>query len=256
MDTALLEVEREKDVFEVTMNFRDLVVNKNEIGLTLGYLDETIPEHIVEMIEYIIPQVSQRCEIRAGYRLIDVKTPIDRSDGLYVGGTFLRMQKIVTSQLRKAEKAALIVCTIGPAVGDWARQVFRDGDPVLGYLIDTTASVTVENVTDVLHDHVGQKMVERGMKITNRYSPGYCDWSVSEQHLLFSLLPTNFCGVSLTESSLMLPIKSVSGIIGVGAAVERVEYICDRCGLKDCTYRAFRSARTKRNLVRGKTNEG
>lgn len=256
MDTALPEIEREKGVFEVTIDFRDLVVNKNEIGLRLGYLDETIPAHIAEMIDDVIPQVSQRCEIRAGYRLMDVQTPLDRSDGLYVGGTFLRMQKIVTSQLRKAEKAALVVCTIGPAIVDWARQVFREGDPVLGYLIDTAASVTVENVTDVLHDHVGQKMLERGMKITNRYSPGYCDWSVSEQHLLFSLLPTNFCGISLTESSLMLPIKSISGIVGVGAAVERVEYICDRCGMKDCSYRAFRPARTEQYLVRGRTNEG
>ncbi|MHB8579979.1 MAG: vitamin B12 dependent-methionine synthase activation domain-containing protein [Ignavibacteriaceae bacterium] len=83
-------------------------------------------------------------------------------------------------------------------------------------------------------------MLKRGMKITNRYSPGYCNWNVSEQHLFFSLLPQNFCGITLTESSLMLPVKSISGIIGIGSNVKYSKYFCDKCGVKDCTYRTYR----------------
>ena len=96
------------------------------------------------------------------------------------------------------------------------RNYLTEGDAALSYLVDTVASVTEEQATDVLHDHIEKQMQMQGLKITNRYSPGYCDWSVSEQHLLFSFLPANFCGITLTESSLMVPIKSVSGIIGIG----------------------------------------
>lgn len=71
---------------------------------------------------------------------------------------------------------------------------------------------------------------KRGWKHTNRYSPGYCGWHVSEQQKLFSLFPVaSPCGIQLTDSSLMIPIKSVSGIIGVGSHVRKLEYTCGLC---------------------------
>jgi cobalamin-dependent methionine synthase I len=128
----------------------------------------------------------------------------------------------------------------------WAKNLSNEGDGALSYLVDTVASVTEEQAVDVLHDHIEKQMKIQGLKTTNRYSPGYCDWSVSEQHLLFSFFPVNFCGITLTESALMVPIKSVSGIIGVGTSVKRVDYTCDTCGMKDCTYRAIRVAKAER----------
>jgi hypothetical protein len=60
---------------------------------------------------------------------------------------------------------------------------------------------------------------------------------VADQHKLFSFFPENCCGVSLTESALMHPIKSVSGIIGLGKEVRYREYTCNLCGLAECFYR-------------------
>ncbi len=239
---SLQETEIEKDVFEVAVETGDLPLERTEIELTLGYSDGEIPVHFAGMINEAILQLPKRCEIRAGYRLLDVERPPGRYDGLIVGGKFFKMDKIVTSQLKKASKAALFVCTIGSSMEHWAKDLLKHGDPALGYIADVTASVAAETVTNVLHDHINERMLSRGLKITNRYSPGYCNWQVSEQHLLFSLLPGGFCGVTLSESALMSPIKSVSGVIGVGPDVEWKDYICDRCGVKDCTYRATRSA--------------
>ena len=251
MNSVLYQVEREKDTFEVNMNFSDLTVSKNEIVSTLGYPDRTIPVHFEDMIDEILARLPSLCKIQAGYRLLDVRKSEDRNDGLFVEEKFFKLQKIVTSQLRKSEKAALFICTIGPAMETWAKKLSFEGDATRGYLVDTVASVTEEQAVDMLHDHIETQMKMRGLKITNRYSPGYCDWSVSEQHLLFSFFPQNFCGITLTESALMVPIKSVSGIIGIGTSVKRVDYTCDTCGVKDCTYRAFRIAkedRAKRTL--------
>jgi hypothetical protein len=246
MDSVLSQVEREKDTFEVSMNFSDLTVSKNEIVSTLGYPDRTIPAHFEEMIDEVLTRLSEYCKIQAGYRLLDVRKPDDRNDGVFVGDKFFKLQKIVTSQLRNSEKAALFVCTIGPAMETWAKKLSSEGDAARSYLVDTVASVTEEQAVDVLHDHIETQMKMRGLKTTNRYSPGYCNWSVSEQHLLFSFFPANFCGITLTESALMIPIKSVSGIIGIGTAVKRVDYTCDTCGVKDCTYRAIRIAKEER----------
>jgi hypothetical protein len=250
MENAIPQVEQKKDIFEVKINFKDLIVSKNEIVSTLGYIDGMIPQHFEEIIDDILSQLPKYCEIQAGYRLLDIKKSQERNDGLYVGGKFFKVQKIVASQLRNSEKAALFICTIGSAMETWAKKLSAEGDTALGYIVDTIASVTEEQTTDVLHDHIGNQMRMQGLNITNRYSPGYCDWSVSEQHLLFSFLPENFCGITLTESALMVPIKSVSGIIGIGKTVKRTDYTCDICGMKDCTYRAKRIAKAERAHVK------
>jgi len=75
-------------------------------------------------------------------------------------------------------------------------------------------------------------------KMSNRYSPGYCNWNVAEQHKLFKLLPKDFCGVSLTESVLMQPIKSISGFIGVGEKIKYHHYKCKFCTQKQCIYKS------------------
>ncbi len=77
-------------------------------------------------------------------------------------------------------------------------------------------------------------MLIKGLHVTNRYSPGYCGWSVAEQGMLFSFLPKNFCDIRLTESSLMIPLKSVSGIIGIGKELRRKGYKCDFCDIANC----------------------
>jgi hypothetical protein len=234
------QTENQKDVFELTIDFNDLTIDRREIEFTIGYRENKIPEHFSEFVDEIIKELPTRCIIRAGYRILEIKKNDYRIGGLTIADTFFNMDKIVTGQIKKSEWIVLFVCTIGSEMEKWSRQLLNNGDSVKGYLVDMIASLTVESVTDYLHDYIGELMLKRGLKITNRYSPGYCNWAVSEQHLLFSLLPPNFCGITLTESALMVPIKSISGIIGAGHQVKRKEYICDKCGVKDCTYRAKR----------------
>jgi hypothetical protein len=245
MESALPEVERENNVFEVQVGYKNVAVNKNEVVRALGYKEREIPAHFEELIERILPQLPGRCTIRAGYSVLDARKSNDRNDGLYVGGTFFTTQKIVAGRMNDAERAACFVCTIGQGMEAWAGQLVREGDTVMGHLVDTVASVAVENTADTLHDHLGGKMRDQGLHVTNRYSPGYCGWSVAEQHALFSFFPGDFCGVALTESALMKPVKSVSGMIGIGRAVKYAGYTCAQCNVSDCTYRAFRLGRTK-----------
>ena len=158
MEIVIPQVEREKDTFEVKIKFKDLSINKNEIISSLGYRKVKIPQHFDEMIDDILSWLPKYCEIQAGFRLLDVKKPEERNDGLCIGGKFFKLQNIVSSQLRKSEKAALFVCTIGPAMETWAKKLFVQGDAAVGYVVDTVASITEEQTTDVLHDHVGKQM--------------------------------------------------------------------------------------------------
>jgi cobalamin-dependent methionine synthase I len=103
-----------------------------------------------------------------------------------------------------------------------------------------------EAASDIVQNELGKSAAISGNRITNRYSPGYCGWQVVEQHKLFQLIPDNFCGIRLTESALMDPVKSVSGIIGIGEKVKINPYTCRMCDMPDCVYRKVR----EKNLIK------
>jgi cobalamin-dependent methionine synthase I len=94
--------------------------------------------------------------------------------------------------------------------------------------------VAVEKAMDAIQRKLAAKEGRIGKKLTNRFSPGYCDWPVGDQQQLFSLLPENFCGITLLETALMLPVKSVSGIIGIGEKVKYFDYPCKFCTMQKC----------------------
>ncbi len=117
----------------------------------------------------------------------------------------------------------------------------EEGQFLEGYIADLIASTLAEAAAQYVHDHL-KEIAEpwRGMKITNRYSPGYCGWKVDEQQKLFSLFPEGSCGITLSASSLMSPIKSLSGLLGAGPDVSFRDYTCELCSMKDCTFRKTR----------------
>jgi len=69
---------------------------------------------------------------------------------------------------------------------------------------------------------------EENVNSTNRYSPGYCQWDVGDKHKILSLSGEDPCGRKLKSSALMNPVKSISGLIGLGVDVKYRYYVCVR----------------------------
>jgi hypothetical protein len=78
--------------------------------------------------------------------------------------------------------------------------------------------------------------ISQGLSISRRFSPGYCDWEISQQKIIFRALNGNSAGIRLTKGGLMLPQKSISGLIGMGTASHQIENYnpCRTCRKKDC----------------------
>jgi hypothetical protein len=246
MNDTLLQTEPEYGCFEISIDPALISVSYEKIVYDLGYGEKEIPEPFLDIIKDVVARLRDYCKVRAGYTVIDISPSEKSPDGIFLGNRFLNLQKIITVQLKNAEKAALFTCTIGAEMETRAAELFREGDPVKGHFTDTVASVAIEGVADILHDHIGREMAKRGLNITNRFSPGYCGWPLTEQHTLFSFLPENFCGIVITDSALMIPKKSVSGIIGIGTGVKKTSYFCEQCNRKECTYRAYLRARAQK----------
>lgn len=206
----------------------------------MGYETNSIPLPLEEAIEDVLDRGNVFCRIEGGYRIIN---PIELDRDRYVIVVDLQRLNVkgtVFQQLRSSESVALFACTAGNEIIERSRELMKEGELLKGYVYDVFGSLVVEEAMDRIQDALAAKMQKEGLKITNRYSPGYCGWDVSEQKQLFSLLPKQFCGIELTDSCLMQPIKSVSGIIGIGKSVKFNRYTCDLCDESDCLYRNLR----------------
>src|SRR5690606_32635022 len=79
----------------------------------------------------------------------------------------------------------------------------------------------------------------RGLHTGPRASPGYPGWALGHQRDLLAALPVEAIGISLTESLMMVPRKSVSFAVAFhAAAVARDADRCARCDRRDCALRA------------------
>jgi hypothetical protein len=192
------------------------------------YLDELISDYTLKSLEI--------CNPRASFALYENPSFKDDKEMILEGSNFL-LDRIVLSSLKNSTHMAIFVATAGPEVEKISKKLLSEGNLLEGVLVDIIGSEIAEETARLIYEKIGKEMGQNGMNITNRYSPGYCNWPVSDQQKLFSLLNKNTCDVQLTESSLMLPIKSVSGIIGVGAHVKFQAYFCDKCKVGSCIYR-------------------
>ena len=150
------------------------------------------------------------------------------------------MGRIIGRQLQGSEAYALFICTSGVAFEAYQQQLKQAGDMVRVFIADSLGSVIAEKTADQMELAVQQGIDKLGWHHTNRFSPGYCGWHVSQQQLLFPLFEGKTCGVTLTDSSLMVPIKSVSGIMGLGGTVRKLEYTCGLCNFEKCYKRKLK----------------
>ncbi len=109
------------------------------------------------------------------------------------------------------------------------------------YLLDAMGSVMVENLVEQFQSHMGEHYQAQDKLVTLRFSPGYCDWPVTEQKKLFKLLDFKKIGVELSDSCLMQPRKSISGVFGLYPCPDgkdRSAYNpCLECNKFDCPNR-------------------
>lgn len=150
-------------------------------------------------------------------------------------GRDFNLGRIIARQLRGSQRYVFFVATAGMEFEKFQHRLKESGDMVKTFIADAIGSVIAEAVADRMEEALEALIGPSGWRHTNRFSPGYCGWHVSEQQMLFPLFPDGRpCGVSLTESSLMTPIKSVSGVIGLGEDVRKLEYSCGLCDYKQC----------------------
>jgi len=221
-------------ILELCIDPKDVNISKSELAFSLGYSDQNIPDHVAEVIDQSMELIHQNVMPSGGIVMLHDKNITTENDRIVIDDIYLMSEKIISKYLRDSDTVAILVATIGDKLEHIVKQKMDHNEFLTGYVIDRAASELVEKTVQIVEDRLHQITAEKKISITNRYSPGYCGWNVKDQHKLFSLLPEDFCGISLTESSLMIPIKSISAIIGIGDKVRKEDYACKLCEIDFC----------------------
>ncbi len=206
---------------------------------TLREPDRSENNPIVGEVKEVYDRLPEICDIRGGYAIYD-RIDIFPDGRIGIDGTEIETHKRVCVYMKNSEKIAVFICTAGIGFTEQTKRYNGEGEFLKAFTVDSFGSIVVEKAMDKIQADLQAKMRSEGLEITNRYSPGYCNWKLVGQKQLFALLPENRCRISLTKSSLMLPIKSVSGIIGIGKTVKYREYTCETCNDLACVYREIR----------------
>ena len=225
---------------EFNYSFNELVIDQQLMAQVMGYGDCPLPDPFNEYLETALTEASNLSDIRAICQIIEDAVIDESKKTLFVRGYEFKIGRTVCDELEGSEKLAFFVCTAGKKVSEKSAKLLMGDDPVLGYVYDLLGSAIAEAAGDKMQAFLKNEVEKNGETITNRYSPGYCHWSVADQHKLFSLFEGDPCGVTLTQSALMNPVKSISGVIGIGKNVKYREFQCTLCLSENCVYRKFR----------------
>jgi len=205
--------------------FDEVCPLKNEIMTFLNASQSGRVEALSVAVDAILLQLYENKEIEGTYIIEDIVI------------SALDAGKKIETYMKGASNVALFVCTAGKLFTDLTKNYNKEGNLLEAYITDVIGSLTVEKAMDKIQSELEKDVARQGLKTTNRYSPGYCNWSLAGQKKLFDYmgeLPINVC---LSEYCLMEPIKSVSGIIGIGKDVRKLKYACAVCNDKNCIYR-------------------
>ncbi len=154
---------------------------------------------------------------------------------LKIDRTIFNVGDDISLMLRSVDKTAVFACTLSPGLNKIIEQYSFSSDYVEAYMMDIIGTVIIEKTLVNLHKEI--KDLYKTIKVTNTISPGNCGWSVEEQRKLFSLLPGGFLNIKLNHSGMMKPVKSLSGIIGIGSKVIHKQTECRYCKSRNCPYR-------------------
>ncbi|MCL4768052.1 MAG: hypothetical protein KJZ80_17650 [Hyphomicrobiaceae bacterium] len=111
----------------------------------------------------------------------------------------------------------MFVLTLGSGIDTEVARYTNAGELLEALFLETAAWLAIEQATRALVISLRDGAAARGLALTRRFAPGYADWALIEQKLLFSYLGTKGKAfpVELLDSGAMVPNMSRTGMYGL-----------------------------------------
>ena len=218
-----------------TLN-NEVNINPRSVFRRIGYAPDSTPSsRIVSLVNDYTENVHHIIEPAVSYVIKDVNFIIGQH--IVLEGDLVITSRVMANVMENAHKIVIFTLTIGDPLEGITSQLAEDGLMNQASVLDAIGSSAAEKVADSFQNRIKDMAISQGMDISRRFSPGYCDWDVSQQKVLFEALDGDQAGIRLTDSFLMIPRKSISGIIGIGPFGEMNYNPCKTCEKSTCVGR-------------------
>ncbi len=210
-------------------------IDRQQVLHNIGYgADCKLSTRIASLINEYVENARDLIEPSYSCVIRDIKQV--RGSSVIIEGSIAFRSEVIARLLEQCEKAAVFLLTIGNHLEETACRLAEDGLILQATVLDAIGSVAAEKMADFVQSRVSEAARAQGLCISQRFSPGYCDWDIGQQKMVFWAVNGASMGIRLTEGCLMLPRKSISGIIGIGPRNGNVENYnpCKTCDRHDC----------------------
>ncbi|MEN8120622.1 MAG: vitamin B12 dependent-methionine synthase activation domain-containing protein [Bacteroidota bacterium] len=218
---------------EISILVKQLGVTPVDVAKYISRGSSDIPGLLFDIVEKEIRRIENE-ELYMAYLPFSAKMD---NDQLKIKGINFQTGDEVAKMLSNIESIALFACTVSEKLNTKLNLYNNKEQFTEAYIADIIGTKIVEKSLEILYQQLQTDIKKYDLYLTNTISPGNCGWPVEEQKKLFQLFPENYLGISLNESGMMHPVKSLSGIIGVGKSVKFKHTDCEQCASKNCMYR-------------------
>ncbi len=201
----------------------------------LGFGRREADEATLRLVAAAFSQLERAASPRIVWRVFDLRTAGEGR--LDIGG-----MEVESRSLWKNMKGCCQAVVLGATLGSGVDLLMRRQsltDMAAAVVTQACAAAMLEEYLDGEQEKIGRELEREGKYLRPRFSPGYGDFSICHQGQLLAMLEApKRIGLSMTDSSMLTPVKSVTAVIGVSTVKEPCHRKgCEACGKTDCIYR-------------------
>lgn len=206
-------------------------IDKNEVLRYLGHRGQEFSKEIDIKIDFLTDNAYSVCSPKSVWGIFEPEF----SDKVYLKGTNLAFEgKDIFNHLKGAKKVAVLGATLGINA---EREIlkFQQFDMVSAVIADAVFDAYIESLADSTEAEIESFAKKQNLYINWRFSPGYGDFPIETQKGISDVLNlSKTIGLTVTESNLLIPRKSVTAVIGLFDEPQPKNIGgCENCSLKD-----------------------
>lgn len=201
----------------------------------LGYGRHAVDEQTSALIADSFQSLQSVANRKSIYRIFALE---HAGDGQIIFGNVTVKSKGLSKNLRGCDKIVLFGATLGIGVDQLISRASLT-DMAKAVTLQACAAAILEEYCDECQNAIHEELKKEGRTLRPRFSPGYGDFSIEHQRDLIRMLDcAKTIGLTMTDSYMMSPTKSVTAVIGASTSEEKCHIKgCEACEKKDCLYR-------------------
>ena len=223
-------------------------IRRSEIYRYMGYRTEKnstgtgMNSEMKEEIDGVIDEVLEKLNKTANMKHCCREFSLRQESGRLIIGEGSEQMRVesrnLENNLRGCGRVLLFAATLGSGV-DLTIRRYELTSMAEAMIAQAAGAEMIEAYVEEQVRLLEQEYRKRNIYLRPRFSPGYGDFNLEHQKDFFRLLDIEkLLGIRLTPSLLMVPIKSVTAVIGLTDRGEDCHIShCGSCDKKDCEFR-------------------